>query len=203
MASTNWSKIRTCFDKETTLVGLYISIFVIAPILSTRIVDIYGAKLLVGSILMSFAFGFLDVLNNDYGANRARQVVISAFIVRLIVWCLILLSKFLPTFKEPIGYHEILMRGVRILIAGEISLTFSQLLIDIPIFAKIKEFSSRFSIRYNVSNAISHALGLVVFTLIAFAGTGMPMFNLYWSKVLYGIVISIILTPLFGALCKK
>jgi uncharacterized integral membrane protein (TIGR00697 family) len=195
--------LKDSFDREATLIGMYAAIFVIAPVLSVRIVDVFGAKLLVGSILMSFAFGFLDVINNDFGAIRARQVVVGAFIVRLVVWALILLSTLLPTFHESKGYAEVVLRGVRILIAGEISLTFSQLLIDIPVFDRLKKYSTRFSVRYNLSNAISHFFGLIIFILIAFVGTGLPMFKLFWSKVIVGIVISIILTPLFGALCKS
>lgn len=186
------------FNRLEIMAGIYISLFVMAPYLSVRIVNIGGVKLLVGGIGMILAYGILDVINEVYGANRAKQVVLSAASARLVVYCFIAISYALPTFHQPNGYSSIINQSFRILLAGEIALVATQYFIDVPLFSWIKKrLLYGFWVRYNLSNLVSQSIAAILFITLAFIGTGKPIISLIISQIFLRAILSITLTPVF------
>jgi len=189
---------KRVFNRLDIIKSLYVSLFIIAPFLSTRIVDIFGAKIIVGSIGILFGFGLLDVVNNNFGKKEAKHLVITAVVVRLTVFLFIAFSLLLPTFSETAGYRKVVYTGFRIFLSGEITLLVSQYFIDIPIFDFIKKkFDRGFWLRYNFSNFVSQFVSISLFLTLSFVGTGKPIVNMIISQFVFKMVMTVVLTPLF------
>lgn len=193
------------FDKLGVLVviGLYAAFYVIAPIQSSKWVGNTHMHLLTGSLTIALARGLLDVINENYGKDSARKLVLAAMIVRFVAWGWVGLTILMPTFRQAPGYEKIMTQGLRILIAGEAALFIGQYFIDVQIFHWVKKLKWGFWLRYNISNMISASFGATLFMVLAFYGTGKPIWTLIWSSILWKIVVvSWLLTPVFSGLAR-
>lgn len=192
---------KKVFDRLGILIAAYTAIFVMVPFLSARIIEVFNMKLLVGSIAMIIAHGLLDVINEGYGPEKAKQTVLTAVVIRLFIWCFIALSYMLPTFRQPDGYQVIMLSGFRLLVAGEVTLVLTQYFLDVPVFAWLKRKTSYgFWVRYNLSNILSQSLLTCLFITMAFIGTGKPIVELIFYAILFRTIVSMTLTPLFVGL---
>lgn len=199
-----WWRMRFLLNIKNKLLSvytaLYASLFIIAPIASNRIVDIYGIKVATGVILMTIALGLLDVINSNYGVSKARTVIISAIITRITVWSVLSICMFLPVFKETTGYEPIVLTSIRILVAGELSTFIGQYFIDVRLFDYLKRKFNSFFIGYNISNIISQTISLALFSVFAFYGTGINIWQLFVGHIIFRYALQFILSPLFTLL---
>jgi uncharacterized integral membrane protein (TIGR00697 family) len=178
-------------------------LYAVAPILSNRIVSIFGFKLIVGAITIDLAYGLVDVLNNCLGKPTARRAIIIAMFSRFVLWSIIGLSFLLPTFKEPQGYTKILSQGFRIFLAGELSLFLSQYLVDINLFHYFKKFNLKFWARYNLSNIFGQFVSTTVFVSLAYLGTGIAVMPLIVGSYVFKYCFTVLLTPVFSLVNSK
>lgn len=81
----------------------------------------------------------------------------------------------LPSYLEPSGYSSLLRMSIRTFLASEVNTLIQNVLIDIPIFHRLKRIKLGFFFRANVSNLISWTFGTVCFVLISFWGAGKPL----------------------------
>ena len=189
------------FNAREIIISAYTTLFVLSPILSNRITDIFGLKVLVGAITMTFVFGLLDVINNTYGEDQAKQTVITATAVRMISWLLISFAvATLPAWKETPGFSTLVVESLRIFVSGEASFLLSQYFVDIPVFNFFKKRFNSFWIRYNLSNMVSNTLQTALFVFFGFVGKGVPLLNLMAGQLLFRVCISFATTPIFGLL---
>ena len=92
--------------KLTILASLYAALFVIAPVISNRIVDIFGAKVLLGSLLLAGEVSifvsqyFVDVRVFDYLKTRYRSFIVRYNVSNLISYTLGLLVFLLLAFWD-------------------------------------------------------------------------------------------------------
>lgn len=187
-----------------TLISLFASLSVIAPILSNRLVQIGDFKIVLGGLFVAFAASILDVINNNWGMKTARETVLASLIVRFTVYALVSLSMFIPVVRETVGYTEMILTGIRLLLAAEIASVISQYFIDIPVFDYMKRKFGNFFLRYNVSNLISTAIHGVVFVHLGFWGTDKQ--HLIPKLIVGGYVLKIafqlVFSPLFVLLAR-
>lgn len=155
----------------STLIGLYCSLAVLAPILSNRLVEIGHFKIVLGGLFAAFAASLLDVVNNNWGMKTARTTVLASLLTRFIVYALVTAAMFLPVVRETPGYQEMILTGIRLLLAAEISSAISQYFIDIPVFDYMKRKFKFFLFRYNLSNVVSQIIQGVIFVYAGFWGT--------------------------------
>lgn len=155
----------------STFIGLYCSLAVLAPILSNRLVEIGHFKIVLGGLFAAFAASLLDVVNNNWGMKTARETVVAALLTRFIVYALVTAAMFLPVVRETPGYQEMILTGIRLLLAAEISSAISQYFIDIPVFDYMKRKFKFFLFRYNLSNVVSQIIQGVIFVYAGFWGT--------------------------------
>lgn len=185
------------------LVSTYTILICLTPILSNRAVSVFGVKILVGVMGIPVVYGLSDVINNNWGLEKARQTVLTAFVVRLFIFAWIGMTMLLPTQHMTPGYMKIMTKGFRFLLAAEITLVVSQYFVDIPIFAWIKRrVKGGFWIRYNLSNVVSFTISATIFMNIAFWGTGKPIPALIFGSVFYKLIMSFCLTPFFEVLVR-
>ena len=198
-----FKEIISNIDVLSILKTLYVSLSILAPILSNRIIGLFGLPILMASFSQQFNFGVLDLINYNYGAKQARIAVIATTVTRIIVWGVIGLLMLLPTFSETKGFNIFIGEAFRFTIAGLITTLVSQYFVDIPIFDWVKrKLNSGFALRYNISNFFSSMLTVILFHLIAFVGTDKPILNMILMS--YGIqtIILISLTPLWSGINK-
>jgi uncharacterized integral membrane protein (TIGR00697 family) len=150
---------------------MYSALAVLAPILSNRLVEIGHFKIVLGGLFAAFAAGLLDVVNNNWGMKQARETVLAALITRFACYGLIVLAMFLPVVRETPGYQEMILTGIRLLLAAEISSAIAQYFIDIPLFDYMKRKFKFFLFRYNLSNVVSQIVQGVTFVYAGFYGT--------------------------------
>lgn len=157
----------------STFIALYTSLLVLAPILSNRLVEIGHFKIVLGGLFAALAAALLDVINNNWGMNKARETVLASLIVRFTTYALVFLAvTYIPVVREPEGYREIIVQALRLLFAAEIAGVLSQYFIDIPFFDWMKRrFKSVFIARYNFSNIFSQLIQGVTFVYLGFYGT--------------------------------
>lgn len=183
------------------LASLYAVLFVIAPVLSAKIVGlgIGNAVLPVGAMAISVAYMLLDVIHDGCGKAQARQTVISAAIARAVVYLMVVpVVLVVPAKSELPGFHDIMYESMRLFLASEIAMVGSQLFVDIPIFAALRQRTrTAFWLRYNASTFISNAFSIVVFSTLGFAGTGRaPVLGVIFGIVLVRFAMTAALTPL-------
>lgn len=186
----------------TTLSAFYITIFTLAPILSNRVIEIFNTKIIMGAIATAIACSVLDVINNNFGLQKAKETVLSSLFVRIGMYALISILALLPVFKETQGFTEIILIGTRLLVAGEIAAFVSQYFVDVRIFDWARSKYNNFAVRYTASNLISGAIHSVTFVTIGFIGTPMQshMLDLMIGGYLIKLAIQVVLTPFFSML---
>lgn len=188
--------------KYTLLTVILTCGVILSPILSNRIIDIFTFKATLGTILVTIMYGFVDVINNDFGIKKAKDSVLIATITKIIMATTIYLLLVIPFFKETIGFLPILSIAFRIEIATVFSLFISQYFIDVKIFDYFRSKTQSFFIRYTLSN-LSQIIGISIMILIAFAGTGMNLFHLIIGNIIIRFGLQFLLTPFYALLTFK
>lgn len=186
--------------KFALLASTYAALFVLAPVISNRVVSIFGVKVLLGSVLLIIALGLLDVVNNDFGMRRARLVVVCGLVTRIIAWALVSALMALPVLSEPAGFAGIVNSSLTLFLAGEVSIFLSQYFIDVRVFDWLRRKYPAFWIRYNLSNLISYAMGLLIFLLLAFWGKDVDLVGLFVGQIIVRLSLQALLSPIFSAI---
>ena len=189
----------------SVFVALYAALFVIAPIMSNRIIEVATFIIPMGGMFAAVAGGLLDVINNNWGLRQARATVLTSLIVRFTLYVLIMIAMTVfPLVRESQGFEDVIMTGVRLLLAAEISSAISQYFIDAPLFDYMKRNFKFFAARYNVSNLISGLIQTVTFVYAGFWGT--PKAHLIPMMILGGFVtkigFQILITPIMALLAR-
>lgn len=179
------------------LTAFFVGFVLLAPILSNRLIDIFGIKVAFGTLMIPLACSLLDVINNNFGARVAKDVVITSVVVRFTIYGLVALGLLIPVVKETPGFSEMILTGIRLLIASELAIGLSQYFIDIPLFSYMKERYGHFFVRYNVSNLVSTAIQGTIFVLIGFWGSRLHthMWDMIWGGYILKIGLQFVLSP--------
>jgi uncharacterized integral membrane protein (TIGR00697 family) len=155
------------------IIMIYSSLVVVSPILGTKVVDLFGLKFTAGIFTILAAFSLLDVVNEVWGKSDARFLAVFIILVRVAIYMAIIpLVLGLPAYIEPSGYSGLLRLSVRTFFASEVNVLVQNVLIDIPIFHRLKRIKFGFFFRANVSNIISWSVGTACFVLISYWGSG-------------------------------
>jgi uncharacterized integral membrane protein (TIGR00697 family) len=189
----------------SVFVALYAVLFVIAPIMSNRIIELAGFITPMGVFFVATAGGLLDVINNNWGLKQARNTILASLIVRFVIYGLMTLAiTFVPFVREAQGFEDIVLTSLRLLIATELASVVSQYFIDAPLFDYMKRRFRFFAARYNVTNLISGIIQSTTFMYIGFAGTEKA--HLIPGMILGGLVIKyavqVVITPVMALLAK-
>jgi queuosine precursor transporter len=155
------------------IIMVYSSLVAVSPILGTKVVNLFGVKFTAGIFTMLAAFSLLDVVNELWGKNDARFLAVFIILIRIVIFVgIIPVVIRLPSYLEPSGYSSLLQMSIRTFLASEVNTLIQNVLIDIPIFHRLKRIKFGFFFRANVSNLISWSFGTVCFVLISFWGSG-------------------------------
>ncbi len=186
-------------------ISMYIAFQIFADILSTKIAFLPLLNLAVdgGTIIYPLTFTVRDFVHKTLGKKIARQVVIMAGILNVIMVGLFWLIGKLPAdvswgYQE--AYMSILMPVARITLASIIAEVFSEL-IDTEIFSRIyKKFGQKDILAVLVSNGVALVVDSFIFGFIAFTGA-LPM-EVVWQIILANVLIKGVMSLLSAPIIK-
>lgn len=186
-------------------ISMYVAFQIFADILSTKIAFLPLLNLAVdgGTIIYPLTFTVRDFVHKTLGKKIARQVVIMAGILNVIMVGLFWLIGKLPAdvswgYQE--AYMSILMPVARITLASIIAEVFSEL-IDTEIFSRIyKKFGQKDILAVLVSNGVALVVDSFIFGFIAFTGA-LPM-EVVWQIILANVLIKGVMSLLSAPIIK-
>ncbi len=163
---------------ETTLIGLYSALIVIASVTATKIVTFFGFSVPAGVIVYASSFLITDLISEVYGKDSAIRAV------RLGLFCMLLFLMYsfvtvkwssAPFWQNQAAYESVIGLSIRVSIAGIVAFIISQSN-DVIIFHYFKEkqqdsFPLALALRNCLSTATSQLIDTTIFITIAFYGT--------------------------------
>ncbi|EKD76350.1 MAG: hypothetical protein ACD_43C00143G0001 [uncultured bacterium] len=175
--------------------SLYVACQLIANILSTKIALLPWIHLSVdgGTIIYPLSFTVRDFVHKSCGKRVARQVVIIAAALNVLMVLLFwLIGKMEPdpTWAFQAAYESVLMPVWRITAASIIAQIISEL-VDTEIFSLVyKKIGDMLGVLF--SNSVALVIDSVIFCGIAFIGN-LPMITV-WQIIITNIIIKFIIT---------
>lgn len=181
--------------------SLYVSFQLFSNILSTKIALLPIINLAVdgGTVIYPLTFTLRDFVHKTWGKKNARQVVIIAAAMNLVMVGLFwLVGKMTPdpswTYQQ--AYESILLPVFRITIASVISQVVSEL-IDTEIFSIVYRRTNDMAAVF-FSNFFSLVVDSILFSFLAFFGV-LPIatvMQIILANILIKLAISTLSTPL-------
>ncbi len=180
----------------------------IANVLSTKIALLPGLNWAIdgGTIIYPLTFTVRDFVHKTLGKKAARQIVITAAILNLVMVALFwLIGKMTPDASWPFqeAYQQILLPVWRIVIASIVAQVISEL-IDTEIFSwAYKKFNDVLAVLF--SNSIALVIDSIIFSLIAFTGS-LPfsvVLQIIYTNIIIKMLLSIISLPTIKAVPRK
>jgi hypothetical protein len=180
--------------------SLYVAAQLIANVLSTKIALIPFLNIAIdgGTIIYPLTFTLRDFVHKTWGKKNARQLVIIAALLNLVMFFFFwLIGKLTPdpAWGNQAAYDAILLPVGRIVLASIIAQVISELA-DTEIFSMIyKKMNDTWAVLF--SNSASLIIDSLIFTVVAFLGS-LPLVTvaqILISNILVKFVISLISVP--------
>ena len=180
--------------------AMYVSFQVIANVLSTKIalLPVVGWAIDGGTIIYPLTFTLRDFVHKSLGKSTARQIVILAAGVNVVMVLLfVVVGKITPDPSWPFqqAYENILLPVWRITAASIIAQVISEL-VDTEIFSRVYRLFSDVK-AVVISNTVALVLDSVIFSMFAFAGS-LPMevvWQIVGTNILIKLIMSLLTTP--------
>ncbi len=186
------------------LAAAFVAALVTANVLAAKIVTIGGLLVPAGVLAYSITFAVTDTVSEVWGRARSQALVNAGILVLLLVWGLVMLAVAMPA--APIWAGQAAFAGVlaqtnRIILASLVAFAVSQSF-DVWVFHRLRQRAGaqRLWLRNNLSTVLSQTLDTVVFIVLAFAGTGLPLLHLIGGQLLVKFSIALLDTPVVYAL---
>lgn len=176
----------------TILVGLYIACELIANVTASKPVQIGGIIVPAAIFIYTLTFTLIDLINESFGRQGARKVILAAFIANLLLAAYAQLAVILPPppfYQGQEAFAGVLGSTPRIVFASLTAYLVSSL-IDAEVFAfwRIHVKGPKWA-RVLISNTLSTAVDSVIFITLAFYGL-MPVWVLIKGQYVVKMAIT-------------
>jgi uncharacterized integral membrane protein (TIGR00697 family) len=183
---------------STILIGLYIACELIANVTASKPVQLGGLVVPAAIFIYTLTFTLIDLINESFGKEGARKVILTAFLANLLLAAYVQLAVILPSasfYSGQEAFSGVLGSTPRIVFASLTAYLISSL-IDAEIFSFWRARVQRLKwTRVLVSNAISTWVDSVIFITLAFYGT-MPIWVLIKGQYIVKMAITLGSLPL-------
>ena len=193
--------LSSTFERKafTLLTCLFISSLVIAAVVSTKIISIFGFYAPAGVLAYSLTFIASDIISEIWGKERANEVIHCGFIALLAAICLSWAALDwtpAPFWTGQDGFASVLANTPRIVLASLIAYAISQKH-DVWMFHLLrnKTDGKHLWLRNNLSTMTSQLIDSTIFVTIAFYGI-MPVTEIIVGQWLAKTAIALLDTPL-------
>ncbi len=192
--------LSSTFERKafTLLTSLFIGSLVIAAVVSSKIINIFGFYAPAGVLAYSITFIVSDIISEIWGRERANEVIHCGFIALLtaivLSWAALHWTP-APFWHGQEGFASVLSNTPRIVLASLVAYLVSQTH-DVWLFHFLRNITggSHLWLRNNVSTVVSQLIDSVIFVTIAFYGV-MPVTDIIIGQWLAKIAIAVIDTP--------
>jgi uncharacterized integral membrane protein (TIGR00697 family) len=182
----------------TVLIGLYVACELIANVTASKPVQLGGIVVPAAIFIYTITFTLIDLINESFGKQGARRVILTAFLTNLLLAAYAQLAVILPAasfYTGQAAFAGVLGSTPRIVFASLVAYLISSF-IDAEIFAFWKaRFRGPKWLRVLVSNAISTGIDSMVFITLAFYGV-MPIGGLIQGQYIVKMAITLVSLPL-------
>lgn len=155
-------------------IGLYIACDLIANVTAGKPVDLGPLVVPAGVFIYAATFTLLDLINEQLGKVRARQVIATAFCANLLLAAYAQLTVWLPApafFDAQAAFARVLGATPRV-VAASLLAYLAAALVDAEVFAWWRAHVGGYRwLRVLVSNTLSTGVDSALFVTLAFAGT--------------------------------
>ena len=183
---------------RTILIGLYIACELIANVTASKPIQLGGIVVPAAIFIYTLTFTLIDLINESFGKQGARKVILAALIANLLLAAYVQLAVILPPASFYLGqeaFSGVLGSTPRIVFASLTAYLISSL-IDAEIFSFWRARVQRLKwTRVLVSNAISTWVDSVIFITLAFYGI-MPIWMLIKGQYIVKMAITLGSLPL-------
>jgi uncharacterized integral membrane protein (TIGR00697 family) len=173
------------------VVALYISFQIFSDILAIKVASLFGIAFTVGTIIYPFTFTLRDMVHKILGKKGARQVVIWAGVLNLLMVGLFQLAILLPPDSHWGIQNEfsIVLGSVwRIVVASILAEIISQLIDTEAYSFYVNKITKKYQWgRVLFSNFFASPVDSMVFVFVAFLGI-LPM-SVLWTMIGVQIVV--------------
>jgi len=182
----------------TLLIGLYIACELIANVTASKPVQLAGVVVPAAIFIYALTFTVIDLINESFGKEGARKVILTAFLANLLLVLYTQLAVILPSasfYRGQEAFAYVLGSTPRIVFASLLAYLVSAL-IDAEIFAfwRAHVRGPKWT-RVLASNMVSTWIDSVVFICLAFYGV-MPVWVLIKGQYLIKMAITLVSLPL-------
>ncbi len=182
------------------------SVAILTPMLAPKIAKIGFLKFSGSLIAIMIAYGVIDIINEIWGKKTAQATALLMIFIRLVAYILLIpLIISLPTAFAPTGYAKIMTFSLKSLFASELSVFVATLVVDIPIFDRLKRADRLpFIVRTNLSSFFAAIIGTLIAITITYWGTGQDLVQLTLTQLVTKFIlmfaISLVTTMLVHSL---
>jgi hypothetical protein len=180
------------------LIGLYIACELIANVTASKPIQLGSIVVPAAIFIYTLNFTLIDLINESFGKQGARKVILAAFIANLLLAAYVQLAVVLPPasfYSGQEAFARVLGSTPRIVFASLTAYLISSV-IDTEIFALWRAHVHGLKwTRVLVSNAISTWVDSVIFISLAFYGT-LPIWILIKGQYVVKMAITIGSLPL-------
>ena len=187
--------------------GIFITTLIVANILASKVVTIWGFVLPAAVVAYPLTFLMTDVIGEIWGREEANRTVRNGFICQAISALLIMLAILLPVAPfadNQAEFQAILGQSFRVVFASMVGYLVAQCN-DVFIFHKLKEKSNGKHkwLRNNVSTMFSQMIDTAIFITIAFIGTVPNILTMILSQYVVKATYALLDTPFFYLLTRE
>ena len=182
----------------TVLIGLYVACELIANVTASKPIQMGGIVVPAAIFIYTITFTLIDLINESFGKQGARRVILTAFLANLLLAAYAQLAVTLPAasfYTGQAAFAGVLGSTPRIVFASLTAYLISSF-VDAEIFAfwKTRVHGPKW-LRVLVSNAISTGIDSMVFITLAFYGI-MPIGGLIQGQYIVKMAITLVSLPL-------
>lgn len=192
--------LSSTFERKafTLLTSLFIGSLVIAAVVSSKIINIFGFYAPAGVLAYSVTFIVSDIISEIWGRERANEVVQCGFFALLtaivLSWAALHWTP-APFWHGQDGFASVLANTPRIVLASLVAYLVSQTH-DVWLFHLLRKVTggNHLWLRNNVSTVVSQLIDSTIFVTIAFYGV-MPVTDIVVGQWIAKVAIAAIDTP--------
>lgn len=188
------------YEKPHALIGLYVVFIALSQIMASKIAvyDLGFTAVTAPAAVLVFSVTFLmtDIVNEKFGQKQTHEMIFIAFLTQVAMAVFLWIGGALkpaPFWSNQPVWDALLGVVPRIMLASWATFLVSENL-DAWLFARIRTFTrGKYLWARNVFSSIpALTVDTVLFVILAFAGTGLPLWALmvgqFATKYLVGIV---------------
>ncbi|WP_432734903.1 queuosine precursor transporter [Maridesulfovibrio sp. FT414] len=182
----------------TLLTSLFIGSLVIAAVLASKIISIFGFYAPAGVLAYSVTFIVSDIISEIWGRERANEVIHCGFLTLLtaivLSWAALHWTP-APFWNGQEAFAAVLSNTPRIVLASLVAYLVSQTH-DVWLFHLLRRLTggTHLWLRNNVSTVVSQLIDSAIFVCIAFYGV-MPVTDIVFGQWVVKVAIALIDTP--------